>query len=107
LNNGCSSTGYKVLFYNGNTANGFSQSDSTLTQSQAARLSWQPTGGSARNSGQSNGNIRFTTLELQSGVFSRIASPSPSYSNRWYRIDVVCTSCTQTVKTKTAYFFIK
>jgi hypothetical protein len=107
LNNGCSSTGYKVLFYNGNTANGFSQSDSTLTQSQAARLSWQPTGGSARNSGQSNGNILFTQNELNSGLFSRIASPSPSYSNRWYRIDVVCTSCTQTVKTKTAYFFIK
>jgi hypothetical protein len=107
LNNGCSSTGYKVLFYNGNTANGFSQSDSTLTQSQAARLSWQPTGGSVRNPGQSNGNILFTQNELNSGLFSRIASPSPSYSNRWYRIDVVCTSCTQTVKTKTAYFFIK
>jgi len=107
LNNGCSNTGYKVLFYNGNTANGFSQTDSTLTQTQAARLSWQPTGGSVRNSGQSNGNILFTQNELNSGVFSRISSPLPSYSNRWYRIDVVCTSCTQAVKTKTAYFFVK
>jgi hypothetical protein len=107
LNNGCSSTGYRVLFYNSNTANGFSQSDSTLSQTQVARLSWQPTGGSVRNAGQSNGNISFTQNEINTSLFSRIASPLPSYSNRWYRIDVICTSCTQTVKTKTAYFFVK
>jgi len=107
LDNSCSSTGYKVLFYNGNSANGFLASDSTLSQTQVSRLAWQPTGGSVRNAGQSNGNIRFTTPELQSGVFSRVANPLPSYSNRWYRVDVVCTSCTQTVKTKTAYFFVK
>jgi hypothetical protein len=107
LDNSCSSTGYKVLFYNGNSGNGFLTTDSTLSQTQASKLIWQPTGGSVRNAGQSNGNIIFTTPELQSGVFSRIASPLPSYSNRWYRVDVICTSCTQTVKTKTAYFFIK
>jgi hypothetical protein len=107
LNNGCSSTGYRVLFYNSNTANGFSQSDSTLSQTQVARLSWRPTGGSIRNSGQSNGNVSFTQNEINTSLFSRIASPLPSYSNRWYRVDVICTSCTQTVKTKTAYFFIK
>ncbi len=107
LSNSCSSTGYKVLFYNGNSANGFLASDSTLSQTQASKLIWQPTGGSVRNAGQSNGNITFTTSELNSSTFLRVASPLPSYSNRWYRVDVVCTSCTQTVKTKTAYFFVK
>lgn len=107
LNNSCPNTSYRVLFYNGNSANGFLANDSTLTESQVSRLSWQPTGGSVRNSGQANGNITFTSSELQSGVFSRIASPLPSYGNRWYRVDVVCTSCTQSVKSRTAYFFVK
>jgi len=106
LNPNCPTTSYKALFYSGQNVTGVSASNSSLTQTQINRLTWKPEGGGPRNVGFPNGNIKFTNAELTSKVFNRVASPLPVLGNRWYKVEIVCTTCSQTNKKRVAYFYV-
>ena len=106
LNSNCSNTGYKALFYAGNNANGFLASNNSLTEAQVKSLTWTPTAGTPRNGVGSTGNIQLNQTEVRSGFFNRKVDVPLSFGNRWYRVDIVCTSCNQLNKTKTAYFYV-
>lgn len=106
LNKNCSNTGYKALFYTGNNANGFLAANASLTQNQVERLAWTPSGGTPRNGVGATKNIQLTQAEIRSGFFNRKVDTPLSFGNRWYRVDIVCTSCNQLNKTKTAYFYV-
>jgi hypothetical protein len=106
LNPNCPTTSYKALFYSGQNVTGVSATNANLTQNEINRLTWKPELGSARNTGFPNGNIKFTSAELTSKVFNRVASPIPALGNRWYKVEIICTTCSQTNKKKTAYFYV-
>jgi hypothetical protein len=106
LNANCSNIGYKALFYAGNNANGFLASNNSLTESQVKSLTWTPTVGTPRNGVGPAKNIQLTQTEVRSGFFNRKVDVPLSFGNRWYRVDIVCTSCNQLNKTKTAYFYV-
>ena len=106
LNSNCSNTGYKALFYAGNNANGFLASNNSLTESQVKSLTWTPTAGTPRNGVGATGNIQLNQTEIRSGFFNRKVDVPLSFGNRWYRVDIVCTSCNQLNKTKTTYFYV-
>jgi hypothetical protein len=106
LNRNCSNTGYKALFYAGNNANGFSASTTSLTESQVKLLTWTPTNGTPRNGFGPTGNIQLTQNEIKTGFFNRKVDTPLSFGNKWYRVDIVCTSCNQLNKTRTAYFYV-
>ena len=106
LNDNCPTNSYKALFYSGQNVTGVSASNPDLTQTQLNRLTWRPEGGSPRNSGLPNGNIAFTRNEITSKVFNRVASPLPGLANRWYKIEIQCTSCSQTNRKRVGYFFV-
>jgi len=53
-----------------------------------------------------DGTIRFTQQEILNKMFSRLVNPRPTTLNNWYRVDVICTSCTSdTEKTKSIYYY--
>lgn len=106
LNSNCPTTSYKALFYSGQNVTGVSATNANLTQAQINRLIWKPELGSARNSGFPDGNIKFTNAELTSKVFNRVASPLPALGNRWYKVEILCTTCTQTNKKRVGYFYV-
>jgi hypothetical protein len=106
LNINCSNTGYKALFYAGNNANGFLASNTSLTEAQVNLLSWTPTNGTPRNGVGIAGNIQLTQNEIKTGFFNRKVDKPLSFGNKWYRVDIVCTSCNQLNKTRTAYFYV-
>lgn len=106
LNPNCPTTSYKALFYSGQNVTGVSATNANLTQTEINRLTWKPELGSARNSGLPNGNIKFTSAELTSKVFNRVASPLPALGNRWYKVEIICTTCSQTNKKRVGYFYI-
>jgi hypothetical protein len=106
LNPNCPTTSYKALFYSGQNVTGVSATNANLTQAQINRLIWKPELGSARNAGFPNGNIKFTNAELTSKVFNRVVTPLLSLGNRWYKVEIICTTCSQTNKKKTAYFYV-
>jgi hypothetical protein len=106
LNPLCQNNGYRVLFYRCTNNLNLNSSDSTLTIENVKLLGLTPTGGSLRNVG-SGSNVLLTTTEINQGFFERVASPPPSFRNFWYRIDVICTTCTLPNKVTTLYVFVK
>lgn len=106
LNDNCPTNSYRALLYSGQAVPGVSPTNANLTQTQINRLTWKPEGGSVRNSGFTNGNIKFTSAEISSKVFNRVMSPLPLLSNRWYKLEIVCTTCSQTNKKRVGYFYV-
>ncbi len=106
LNKNCSNTGYKAVFYAGNNANGFLANNPSLVEAQVKLLTWTPTNGTTKNGFGTTGNIQLTQNEIKTGFFNRKVDTPLSFGNRWYRVDIICTSCNQLNKTKTAYFYV-
>jgi len=97
LNSSCGVNNYTVKFFRGDDANGNSGTNPNLTQSQVNSLNWQPIGGSIRN-GRNNpsgtsGTVSLNPQEITQNYFQRTALPLPSQSNRWFKIEVSCSSC--------------
>jgi hypothetical protein len=107
LNPNCPITSYKALFYSGANSGKILATNSSLTTAQLNNLIWKPELGTLTNKGYANGNIKFTSSELASKVFTRVANPLPLLCNRWYKIEIICTTCTQTNKKRVGYFFVQ
>ena len=108
-NSNCTNQKYISKFYRCLSANGLSPYDSTLTSSQVQSLGL--TAPAFKNFDTNNEGVgqilTLTTQEKTQGFFQRKVTPILTVSDCWYKIEVICSTCTDNNTPAVKYVYVK